>query len=350
MVLLVNTSKDIANTTEGTGLLGLGPSSSSVLRKGMKTGTANPVLDRIFIQNTTTPNYITVLLSRASESPSVKLQEDQQGVLTIGEVVPEYSEVQNMPKLQALTDSAATHWVTLLDSNGIIGPDGKKIRTTTTVQNPKGKSDQLAVMFDTGTSLPQLPSSVLTAIYGRVPGAQFLKERGYWRLPCDYELNVTFVLGGQEYPISPLDMTLPIGQENGKPVCISYFKETPAGSKTGYDAILGMAFLRNVYQLLNYGDFVDGSNSTVADPYMQLLTTIDKGAAHRDFVNLRLGGTDTSGSQKALLPPPPNSEVPPNSDADGPPVRAANGAAGIHPSHALFVMSASILLSFFLYS
>ncbi|KAI3595884.1 aspartic peptidase a1 [Moniliophthora roreri] len=326
--VLVKSSKDWPVTTEGTGLLGLGPSSSSVLRRGMKTAAGNPVLDRIFLQNTSTPNFITVLLSRASESPSVQLQEDQQGVLTIGEVVPEYVEVQNMPKLKALTDSVATHWVTLLDSSGIIGPDGKRIQTWTAVQQPQGNSDQLAVMFDTGTSLPMLPSYILNAIYGRVPGAQFLKDRGYWQVPCDYELNVTFVLGGREYPLSPLDLTLPIGQQDGKPVCISYFKETPADSKSfgGYDAILGMAFLRNVYHLINFGDFVDGKNNTVADPYMQFLSTIDKGAAHRDFVNLRLGGKDTTASQPALLPPPP----PPPAPSERPPNRAASSAIDIH--------------------
>lgn len=62
-----------------------------------------------------------------------------------------------------------------------------------------------------------------------------------------------------------------------------------------------MAFLRNAYLLTNYGDFVEGSNSTAA-PFIQLLPTLNRTDAHLDFVNTRLGGKDTSGSQATLLP------------------------------------------------
>ena len=51
-----------------------------------------------------------------------------------------------------------------------------------------------------------------------------------------------------------------------------------------------------MYLLINYGDYVDGSN-TKALPYVQLLSTTDPTSAHLDFVNIRLGGTDTTGDQ-----------------------------------------------------
>ncbi|EJD00446.1 uncharacterized protein FOMMEDRAFT_63163, partial [Fomitiporia mediterranea MF3/22] len=76
----------------------------------------------------------------------------------------------------------------------------------------------------------------------------------------------------------------------------------PSFSKFGeIDGILGMAFLRNTYLLINFGDFIDGSNSSVADPYIQLLSMTDPTAAHADFVSVRLGGVDKSGSQLPLL-------------------------------------------------
>jgi hypothetical protein len=53
----------------------------------------------------------------------------------------------------------------------------------------------------------------------------------------------------------------------------------------------------NVYLLLDYGDFVDGSTSSTASPYAQLLSTTNPAAAHTDFVAVRLNGADTTGSQ-----------------------------------------------------
>lgn len=57
--------------------------------------------------------------------------------------------------------------------------------------------------------------------------------------------------------------------------------------------------VRNVYILINYGDFVEGSSST-ADPYIQMLATTEPVEAHQDFVNVRLGGKDDANWQ--LLP------------------------------------------------
>ena len=54
--------------------------------------------------------------------------------------------------------------------------------------------------------------------------------------------------------------------------------------------------VRNVYLLINYGDYVDGT-TTKASPYVQLLSTTNPTFAHLDFVNVRLGGTDTTSGQ-----------------------------------------------------
>ena len=52
----------------------------------------------------------------------------------------------------------------------------------------------------------------------------------------------------------------------------------------------------NVYLLLNYGDFIDGSMNNTATPFVQLLSTTDPAAAHADFVATRLSGNDTQTS------------------------------------------------------
>lgn len=52
-----------------------------------------------------------------------------------------------------------------------------------------------------------------------------------------------------------------------------------------------------MYVLLDYGDFIDGSTSNTAAPYVQFLSTTNPAEAHADFVATRLQGNDTSGSQ-----------------------------------------------------
>ena len=52
--------------------------------------------------------------------------------------------------------------------------------------------------------------------------------------------------------------------------------------------------VRNVYLLINYGDFVDGSTSTTASPYVQLLSITNPASAHADF--LRVRDNQTSGT------------------------------------------------------
>lgn len=65
---------------------------------------------------------------------------------------------------------------------------------------------------------------------------------------------------------------------------------------------MGMSFLRNVYAVMNYGDWVDGSSDT-ADPFIQLLPTTNVQDAHNDFVTVRMGGVDsTSNPEWELLP------------------------------------------------
>lgn len=57
-----------------------------------------------------------------------------------------------------------------------------------------------------------------------------------------------------------------------------------------------------MYLLINFGDFVDGSVDTTADPYVQLLSVTDPAAAHAEFVNVRLNHT---GATVSSTPTPP---------------------------------------------
>lgn len=91
------------------------------------------------------------------------------------------------------------------------------------------------------------------------------------------------------------------------------FQPSSANASGDYDLVLGTSFreppqpnppnifphlflptVRNVYLLINFGDFVDGSVNTTADPYVQLLSTTDPASAHADFISVRLDHTTSS--------------------------------------------------------
>ncbi|OCH88665.1 acid protease [Obba rivulosa] len=306
-VLVTDTSSfSVDIDTQGyDGLIGLGPPTGSVIRKKVDDARGDSVLNRIFSQNTTASNYLTILLNRAGDPMS-----NFTGQVSVSEVVPGYEAVQQMPKLAVemthkLTDEDQ-HWQTYTDVNGIIGPDGQPIQVDSIV--PKAPDGQLVVIFDSGYTLPQVPRAMADAIYGRVQGAEYNEEQGLWTIPCEQLLNISFTFGGQAYPIHPLDVSssdFNMVDSTGSPVCVGTFQPiSSAFSLLGeYDIILGMAFMRNVYTLLDYGSWVEDTSHDQGDPFIQLLSVTDVQKAHQDFVNVRLGGVDTTGSpSQALLP------------------------------------------------
>lgn len=145
----------------GEGLIGLGPNTGSEIwtKLGQKTAGA-AVVDRIFLQNMTTSNFLTVLLGR-SDDPDDRFPGD----LTLGELVSGYEAVLNQPKLNVTevgkkdSQKGLQHWQVLLDAQGVVGPDGQVIPLTTGVAGTKNKK-KLTAIFDTGFTLPQVPKCV----------------------------------------------------------------------------------------------------------------------------------------------------------------------------------------------
>ena len=142
----------------GLGLIGLGPRfGSEVLAALLNASAGDPPMDRIFSQNTSIPNFISVLLSRPNDT-----HEAYTGEMTISEILPEFQNISSQPKVpvSVLQSSLSLdqHFSVLLDPNGIIGPDGKAIKTTSNASfAPSHNASQLQVVFDTGFTLPQLP-------------------------------------------------------------------------------------------------------------------------------------------------------------------------------------------------
>ncbi|KAJ7758113.1 aspartic peptidase domain-containing protein [Mycena maculata] len=288
----------------GQGLIGLGPSEGSVVYQAFDSDEGNTILNNIFLQNTSTPNYMTFLLGRIDD-PSDTFP----GELTVGEVLSNYTNITSQPKLSvttvAISDDANQHFQLLLDADGFIGPNGNPIAISSVVSATSNKN-QATVVIDSGFSLPQVPTSVAEAIYGGFNGAELVNDAtlgSIWLVPCTEEVNITLKFGGISYPVNPQDTTadptifgLSARQtSSGENACLGLFQPVSfdTGSDPTYDIIFGMGFLRNVYVLVNYGDFVTGASSK-AEPYIQLLSITNPAEAHTDFVNTRLNGVDTT--------------------------------------------------------
>jgi hypothetical protein len=140
----------------GQGLIGLGPNVGSNIYDALKKQPqGDTVLDQIFRQNPSTPNILTVLLTR-SDDPT----EQYPGEITVSDILSGMQTVVNQPKLTVKTvpssRSGDQHWQVLLDPNGITGPNGQPIAVSTKVSGTSNSSS-LTVVFDTGFSLNQVP-------------------------------------------------------------------------------------------------------------------------------------------------------------------------------------------------
>ena len=65
-------------------------------------------------------------------------------------------------------------------------------------------------------------SYVASAIYSGAKGAQLTNVSSFgvvWVVDCTAEINVTFKIGGQSYPIHPLDVTKEGVDSNGENFC-----------------------------------------------------------------------------------------------------------------------------------
>jgi len=146
-----------SDAPEGTGLIGLGPSSGSRIFETLASSAGLPPLDRIFLQDTSIPNFISVLLSRPNDTA-----EQYEGSMTISEIVPEFQNISSQTKVPVtILQSELSnnqHFSVLLDSNGIIGPDGNAIKVSSNASYaPNHDKSQLVVVLDTGFTLPQFP-------------------------------------------------------------------------------------------------------------------------------------------------------------------------------------------------
>lgn len=100
--LAVQVTPDQTNPN-GVGLIGLGPNKGSNVFNVMGSSSGAAVVDRIFRQNTSTPNFISVLLGRYDDPTDTF-----PGDITVGDILDGYSNISSQSKLD-VTEGGVQH-------------------------------------------------------------------------------------------------------------------------------------------------------------------------------------------------------------------------------------------------
>ncbi|KDQ15395.1 hypothetical protein BOTBODRAFT_31717 [Botryobasidium botryosum FD-172 SS1] len=286
------------------GILGLGFTSLSQIdgavnrSVGLPNGNAwgRSFLWNCFAQNPSQPNYMTFALQRSTD-PNASVKE---GVFTIGEVDPAYSTVLNTNPIPTWPRSDPKRWTVLLAAyeTGTSTPQTPHFPPPSVVFTaPTGTA---VILLDSGTSYTYAPSSMVTDIYGNVPGAYYSPAQGEWIVPCDAQVYVSFWIGGEKFDFHPLDVVAPSMTQSG--TCIGTFiPQNLAAGSSDFDIIAGDVFLRNVYSLFDFGDFQSSSSSIMGNPYVKLYSTTNLTAASIDFRAIRGGNAPLLESTNSSL-------------------------------------------------
>ncbi|KAH9989722.1 acid protease [Russula compacta] len=303
--ILVEDSSSFSPTLQSNGfqgLMGLGFDVASVVQSKVGHVAGDTPLSRIFQLNKTTQNFMSLQLARLND-PTDPIT----GQITISEFISGYESVASQPKLylkDAFMDASNQHWAIVTDNNGVIGPDGSDISVESIVPHISG--GKMVAVLDSGFTFSQVPRKMSDAIYGRVQGASYNTQAGYWTVPCTQNLSLAFILGGVTVPMHPLDIVSnDLSTPNSNGLCIGAFQPiSTAFSMLGhYDMILGMNALRNFYTVFDYGNFIEDTSNDRSDPYVQVLSLTNTTTALADFVKVRLNGQDTTGSSSNTLLP-----------------------------------------------
>ncbi|KAL4258061.1 peptidase A1 family protein [Pleurotus pulmonarius] len=236
----------------------------------------------IFYQNMTLPNFFTLLLGRTDDP-----EDDRAGVFTVSEYVLEYSDIANTPKL---TSQTVGHWGVVVDG---VKVGGRSLPLNSSVATAaQGKA---IAALDSGFSFPPIPSELVDAIYSAIPGSVHVSDLPVfagspteWLIPCNQSTEVSFSIGGRDFPVHPVDLTL-INTHLVNGTNMTYCTNTYQSINFGhgeYDMILGDAFLKNAYASFDYGSFDDQGHLT-EQPFIQLLPTTDFKEAWVEFNAIR---------------------------------------------------------------
>ncbi|CAE6470617.1 unnamed protein product [Rhizoctonia solani] len=349
-------------------------------------GQKDPCLTCLFLTDPSTSNHIAFFLDRTGD-----LNNTDTGYFDIGTYAPGYERVANQPKFDVFTgfESEDLQWNVLV--HGISINDKKQVLRTTVVADkdaglttvpPKGTISALmdtgtsaaeipeqaflykdvgltnvppkgtiSALMDTGTSAAEIPEQAFHELY-KAMGGVLVKGASVYVVPCLAQANVEFTIGNVTVSVHPLDLTDvqvdDFGTGQNLTFCTSVYG--PASYEgADNDIILGDAFLRNVYAVYNYGDFVKTeSGLNTSSPFIQVLPLTNFTAASEEFKVLPLTNFTAASEEfkvaraKALAGLPPQLDVKTVNDPKPKPVKSTgskNGTSGTNSSAALSAMA-----------
>ena len=176
-------------------------------------------LSNIFLQNKTAPNLFTVLLGRDYDKDG-----PQEGAFTISEYVEGLEKISEEPKLfrtpaQVKNVTTLPRWSVELDSMTVNGTKFQFNQSSV----PEADAGKQVVVLDTGFTFSQMPPAAVDFIYSQIPGSFFNQTSGFWVVPCDATIPLSFEFAGKSFPVHPLDITT-IANSNNNTVCVNSYR------------------------------------------------------------------------------------------------------------------------------
>lgn len=180
------------------------------------------------------------------------------------------------------------HWRMLLDGiytttwSDAKGGAGPTHRNITLGASEVDTPDQpLALLDSGGVGILFNNRSLVDSVYSSFGIAA--GRDGKYRFPCTTQISVTFNIGGNDYPVHPLDMSWPDPDDPTQASCFGAIQYMDLGHKT--DIVLGSSFLRNVYSVFRYPDQSKSGSSWRPSVGMIALTT--QSNASKEFYAVR---------------------------------------------------------------
>ncbi|RPD60497.1 acid protease [Lentinus tigrinus ALCF2SS1-7] len=267
------------------GLIGLGGTAGSEIYSLLSNTTyeenGRAILYNLFEHEPDLPNYTAWLMSRS------ELGITDGGVLTVSEVLSNMTAALDAPRFDS---PIPADWTTYMDGlyvNGRLISGYSNITAEYEKANIHVPKDNTVVTFDTGTSFIRGPNYYAHAIYKDLPGAALTDkidpsgQSVWYTVPCNTKLNLTFSFSGNKYPIHPIDAIEVFMNGDGTFMCVG---TVSGGDVPAADWLLGAAFLRNTYQIYDYGN----SSDIRARPSTQLLSLVDQDKAWAEADSMML--------------------------------------------------------------
>ena len=148
----------------------------------------------------------------------------------------------------SLYTGSVTYTKVTLEGYWEVETEGIAINGTTV----SGTSSLAAI--DTGTSLWYVPSAVAEALFAQLGGEAY-SDQGYYSIPCDaHTFTVSAVFSGVQFQVDLSDMLLGYADSSHTQCVFGIVAQDNEDTHGNQMAIIGDAFLKNVYSVFDYSN------------------------------------------------------------------------------------------------